>query len=232
MLLALNGLGYPDVTSSPSWSGTSIAAGAAGAGAGITVGLTTGSVKRGSIAAAGAALAAMAPMTGPAAPFVAAVGGIVTGLATMFNGCGQTCTEATKYANRAAEAFEQIKSQYWAQPQRTRSSQTAALAALDAIAGELYAMCSNPALGTAGQKCISERLVRGGTAPWCPTPDKRGCDFFATFRDPIANDSGVVSDPVADQVAAALGVDAAGLPSGGSLLLLGAAALLLVGVMS
>lgn len=223
-------LGYPVVATSggSSWSSAGTAAAGAGAASGIMTGILTGSVKRGSIAAAGAALAALAPMTGPAAPFIAAIGGIVTGLATMFNGCGQTCTEATKYANRASEAFEQIKSQYWAQATRTRSSQTAALMALDAIANELYAACSNPALGPAGERCISERLVRGGTAPWCPTPDHRGCDFFATIRDPIANDAGVVDDPVADQVSAALGVDVGGADM--TLLALGAGALLL-GVM-
>jgi hypothetical protein len=188
----------------------------------------TGSAKRGGIAAAGATLLSLAPLAGPVAgAFMAVAGGVVTAMATMFKGCGASCTETSKVADQASAAFDQIKSAYWAQSVRTKSSQTAALVALESIAGELQSFCSNPAYGDAGKRCISERLVRGGTAPWCPT--QTGCDFWTTIYDPIANDAGVVADPVSVQIADALGVP----PENSNLVLLAllAGGLLLVGVM-
>jgi len=151
---------------------------------------------------------------------------VVTTMATMFKGCGPNCTETSKVADQASSAFDQIKGGYWAQAVRTKSSQAAALAALESIASELHSFCSNPAFGDAGKRCISERLVRGGSAPWCPTGT--GCDFYTTIYDPIANDAGVVNDSVSAQVTAALG-----LPSGNenvTLLLLLGGGLLLAGM--
>ena len=64
--------------------------------------------------------------------------------------------------------------------------------------------CGNPALGDAGVRCVNERLVRGGTAPWCPSPDHRGCDYLTSTRDPIANDLAVVPDPMDTAAASVL----------------------------
>jgi len=200
---------------------------AGGIASGVMVGMTTGSAKRSAIASVGGFLTSIAAATGPAAPFVAAIGGIVVAMSTMFRGCGQSCIETSKLADQASKAFDDIKAAYWALPApRPKTAQTAALAALDDIAGQLQAACSNPAFGAAGERCISERLVRGGTAPWCPTPDHRGCDFFTVIRDPIANDPDTYEDSAAAQMAEALGVNEGG--SGLGLLALG---LVLVGVM-
>ncbi len=194
---------------------------AQGATSGVLLGastaISTGSQIAGGIAGA---LAAIAPFTGPAAPFLAIAAGLVGPIAKMFAGCGSTCTQATQFANQAASALDQMKAAYFAQPVRYKSSQTAALSYFDQIAGWLQQMCSNPALGAAGQRCISERLVHGGSAPWCP--GGTGCDWITAYRDPIANDAGVVPDPpsaaiagTVDSITNALGLgpsSGAGLP--------------------
>lgn len=200
-------------------SGGNIAqGGTSGALLGISVAQSTGSAIAGGIAGG---LAAIAPFTGPAAPFLAIAAALVGPIAKLFSGCGQTCTQATQFANQAASALDQMKAAYFAQPVRYKSSQTAALSYFDQIAGWLQQACSNPALGDAGRRCISERLVHGGTAPWCPTGT--GCDWITAYRDPIANDAGVVPDPpsaaissTVDSISNALGLGpitgGAGLP--------------------
>lgn len=140
-----------------------------------------------------ASILALAPATSIAAPFVAAAAGLVALFGQIFSGCGQTCIQATQYANQAGAQLDQLKAQYFAQPVHYRSSQLAFLQAFDQIVAWLKQMCGNPQLGDAGRRCISERLVPGGTAPWCPT--QTGCDYYATFRDPVANDPNVVPDP-------------------------------------
>jgi hypothetical protein len=82
--------------------------------------------------------------------------------------------------------------------QKTVSAQKAALQVVDQALAAVRQGCSNPALGTAGQKCISERLVQGGTAPWCPT--STGCDWVTAYRLPIQNDV-IVPDPSLDTAA-------------------------------
>lgn len=226
---SLAGLGYPTPTPTPT-SNSQIIGGAAvgGAAAGITVGLSTGSIKRGGIAAAGATLLSLAPMFGPVAgSFMAIAGSLVSAAAVMFKGCGASCTETSRVADEAQAAAKQVTDAYWAQSTRYKSSQIAAMAALESIAEQLQAFCSNPAFGDAGKRCISERLVRGGTAPWCPTGT--GCDFWSTIYDPIANDKGVVDDTpsATQQLADVLGVST-GADTG---LLLLAAGLLVAGVL-
>lgn len=167
---------------------------AAGAAIGVTTAISTGSKVAGGVAAA---LAAIAPFTGPAAPFIAVAAGLVAVLTPVFNrGCGPSCTQATAIANQAADAINKVQDAYFSQPVRTRASQLAALGLIDDVIAQLQKMCGNPALGDAGRRCISERIVRGGSAPWCPTGT--GCDWFTVHRDPIANDPGVIDDPVTD----------------------------------
>ncbi len=196
VLPALRGMGATASTQ-PNW-GVAIAGGATlGAGAAMS----TGSKIAG---AAAGTLAMIAPFTGPAAPFLLAAAALVTPLSTLFKGCGNTCTQATEYANQFGAQMEKLKALYWNQPVRYRVSQQQTLAYMDQAAGWLAEMCGNPALGAAGQRCISERLIEGGTAPWCPTPDHRGCDWITVLRNPIANDAGVVPDPPTSTAADAL----------------------------
>lgn len=145
-----------------------------------------------SLAKASGALASN-PATVVAAPFVAAAGAIsqaVSAAYTLFSGCGATCVLASDYANSAESLLNQIKSAYFAAPSpRTVSFQNYALQAVAQVFNWLGTMCSCPNLGTAGQRCISERLVQGGSAPWCPTGT--GCDWITTYYVPIAEDATV-----------------------------------------
>lgn len=148
-------------------------------------------------AAAAPAIAA----TGPAAPFIMAatalMGPIIKLVTNAFKGCGPTCTKASQYADQAEQALVQLNSQYFAQPVRYRSAQQKALSLIDQVFQALHDSCSDPSLAAAGQRCIGERLVKGGTASWCPKPGNTGCDWITLYRDPIANDTAVVDDPPA-----------------------------------
>lgn len=138
-------------------------------------------------------------ISGPAAPFVAAAIAVALPvfklIKALASGCGETCLVTSNWANQAEEALKEINRQYFAQPSRTRSSQAQFLQLVDEVFRQLRELCSNPATGAAGQRCISERLVRGGTAPWCDKPGRTGCDWYALYFDPIANDNGAVADP-------------------------------------
>lgn len=143
----------------------------------------------------GSGLLSIAPATGPAAPFVAAAAGIaqlVSAAFTLFQGCGQSCVQTSNYANQAEGYLNQIKTAYFATPTpRPQSFQQQTLAQIQQIFTWLQQMCSQPNTGTAGQHCISERLVQGGTAPWCPNPGNTGCDWITTYYLPIENDPNV-----------------------------------------
>ncbi len=175
----------------PSMTTQAITGAAGGAMIGITTATQTGSPIAGAIAGG---LMTVAPFTGPAAPVLMAAAALVAPLAKMFMGCGSSCTEATKYANQFSDTLSKLNSFYWDQPVRYASVQAQTLSYMDQAAQLLYQLCSNPQLGAAGQRCISERLIKGGTAPWCNKPNNIGCDWITTYRDPIAADTGVVDD--------------------------------------
>jgi len=180
----------------------------AGAASGVMTAIATGSPVAGAVSGG---LMAIAPFTGPAAPFLIAAATLVAPLAALMNrGCGQTCIQSSEYADKTQSTVEQLTAAYWAQPVRYRSSQVQTLAYIDQALAWLQQMCSDPALGDAGRRCISERLIRGGSAPWCPTPNHTGCDYLTATRDPIAMDAGVVPDPSPVDTAAAGLLDAAG----------------------
>jgi hypothetical protein len=119
---------------------------------------------------------------------------------------------------------------------RTLTSQYQALENFKAGWQWVVDHCGIPEMGEPGQRCISER-DRGGTAPWCPTGT--GCDWWALYYDPIANDPEVKPDPVESffETTAAPGSGGGfsltpGAPGGLSFspVLIGAAALLLLGL--
>jgi hypothetical protein len=143
------------------------------------------------VTASGALLLQTAPFTGPAAPFVAIAGAITEFLGAMGvgSGCGQTCVLSTQYANQAESYLRQNLAAYQALPSpRPLSAQTAALANFDTVWADLVQQCSNPALGDAGARCISDRQ-RGSTA-------YGGWSWFSGYRDPISSDA-VYDDSVA-----------------------------------
>jgi hypothetical protein len=159
----------------------------------------------GSLAASGAATTAallvqFGAVTGPVGAIIgAAAAGLITVgelIAKQFQGCGQTCVVASQDADQVASFLTENLNNYFSVPApRPKSLQAAALNNVDTAFAALQKACSDPALGDAGRRCISERLVRGGTAPWCPNSGHTGCDWFVLFRDPIANDTGVGPDP-------------------------------------
>jgi hypothetical protein len=209
-------------------AGQLVAAGATGA----TTGLATKSLIAGSVAGGLATAALFDPE--PISKAILAISAAFVGplMQAVNRGCGNTCIVASQAANQATVTADQIKQQYWATPTpRPKSLQQAALTALSNIANALQQACSDPALGDAGKRCISERLVEGGSAPWCPNG---GCDFWTTYYRPIERDPNVVDDtnPVASLTAAAQsGAAALGIPANYAVPAALALALVLTGVL-
>ncbi len=138
-------------------------------------------------------------------PITKALLGIAAGLVSLFHnafsGCGETCVAATRIVDQIEPYLKQNRDWYLSQPARTPEMQQKALALFDAAWSDVVAGCSDPNLGDAGRRCISER-ERGGSAPWCPTGT--GCDWFTLYRDPIANDvPNAQANPVADVLSSA-----------------------------
>jgi hypothetical protein len=152
----------------------------------------------------GGSLLAIAPATGPAAPFVAAAGGVaelVGAVSRLFQGCGATCTEATTIVNQVEPYLVQNNQLYFTNPNRTTGDQAAALATFEQIWATVQKNCGNPQLGTAGQNCINERgpnatnCTFGKTTaneypPYCAVPYPVGVcwNWFLAYYDPILND--------------------------------------------
>jgi hypothetical protein len=230
-------------------------------GAGVAVSAAGAAIASGAAAASGATilgstlLATAIPFVGPA---IAAATIVIE--AIMNSGCGQTCIESTSFANQANAALQQNIEAYF-QPRMvsgkydptitlTTESQAASVGNFNRFWQWLVTQCSNSQLGTAGQKCISDRQ-RGSckwtqpassVPPWGSPAAGQCWDWFVGYLDPIANDTNVApgASLLADPTA---GTSPAGATTGGaspetltggnsSLILWGGAALLLVGLMS
>jgi len=174
----------------PTSSPQTIAAQAA-QGATLTAGILTTLAHVGLISAA---FAPAAIITG-AIVALTEIGFLIAGF---FSGCGQTCVEATTIANNVTSQLQANLDKWNSVPPEHKfaSLQAGCLNTVDFCFAALQRGCGDPALGAAGQRCISERLVRGGTAPWCPLPGNVGCDYYTTYRDPIANYTPIIPDPV------------------------------------
>jgi hypothetical protein len=194
----------------PNWRG----ARSRGMGAAITGGAATAD----QIASAGAAstismLIALGTVTGPVGAAIAGLVGLASLIASQFGGCGQTCIEATTIANQLGDTMSQALHTYMASPIHYQSMQTAYLNLFDTSWAALLQACGNPALGAAGQACISDR--QSGACKWKSSPggwqQQNGAwvyvwagpagsgdtcwNYFDGMRDPVANDPTVVSDP-------------------------------------
>ncbi len=129
------------------------------------------------------------------------VAAVVIALALIKNsGCGQTCIIAANDANKIEPLLQANLQGYFAGP-RTPESRATALANFDQIVGWLFDACANPALGNAGKRCISDRQAgactwkqtAAGAASYPGVPAAGDCwNWFSGYRDPIANDTGVV----------------------------------------
>jgi hypothetical protein len=183
----------------------STATGAASAALGIMTALHT--------VIAGTAIAG--PVGAAVGAAIAAIAVVSSLLIKVFSGCGQTCIIASNDANKYEPILLQNLNAYLQSPIHYTSMQTAALANFDAVWGALTQACSDPSLGTAGQKCISDRQsgaciwqasftgwVQQSDGTWHytgfgPAGSGSTCfNWFAGYRDPIANDPSVVPDPV------------------------------------
>lgn len=136
-------------------------------------------------------IAAGSAATGPLAPFVmaaaAAVGPLTQIITNMVRGCGQTCVDASNYADTAETYIKELHRIYFGTASRCAEQQQAALQYIDGVLKWLDGGCRAVG-GAAGQRCITERLIKGGSAPWCPKPGGVGCDWITLYRDPIANE--------------------------------------------
>jgi len=154
-------------------------------------------------AAAPAVATALGISASVAIPLVgAAFAGVLFGIeAILHSGCGQACIATSQWANEAEPLLRQNIDTYFRLPVRTRTDQQSALRMFDAIWAGLVERCSQPGLSTAGRNCIADRQQgackwkQTGESPWPGGPDLGQCwNWFAAYRDPIANDTDVVSE--------------------------------------
>jgi hypothetical protein len=175
------------------------------------------------VGGAGSVLLTASMVPGPQQIFLAVAGAAaeLLGAIGIGKGCGNTCIEATAFANQAEPLLQQNLATYMAIPApRTQSEQQAALNIFDQIWAGLTSVqaCGNPALGSAGKACISDR--QSGS---CAYKDANGqCwNWFVGYRDPIANDPNVVPDTAASTVAGAVSSVIPGLNIDPTLLMVG-----------
>jgi hypothetical protein len=161
-----------------------------------------------------------APFAGVGAPAVLIVGAVVSiaGQIISFvgwgDGCGQNCVLTTDWANKAEVLLRQNIDAYFSSPVRNTSTQQAALGGFDAIWAQLAKACGQSSLGGAGIRCTGDR-ERGackwkqtGESPWPGGPKLGECwNWFSAYRDPIANDVGVVPDSMIDTSSVGAAVD-------------------------
>lgn len=193
---------------------------------------TAQQVSAGGSAVGSAALSALGPEAA-AGPYGIAIGAAVAAISALsgvisklINGCGSGCTQATAIVNQADTYVQQIGTAYWQAPQRTVSLQQYTLQQLDTIFAQVRTLCGQIP-GQPGIDCVQQRLVRGFVPPWCTanglavgindvvSPNitnvlGRCGGWYDVTYDPIAQDPGVVADPVTssvDSVASALGIN-------------------------
>lgn len=178
-------------------------------------------------------LLAGGPLGGAIAGAIAETG---VAIADLWAGCGETCTEASDLANQTEPLLQQNLEQYLSASPRYASLQAAALANFETAWNALVTGCSNPALGSAGAACISDRqegACHYTTSPggwsqdssgnWTYTyPGAQGSgsacwNWFVGYHDPIANDPGVVPDPIPGASAVSSLLSSVGIPTGGTI---------------
>lgn len=127
-----------------------------GAGNAIQSAITSNTVSGEAGGAVTAAFDVGALFAGPAAPVVTAIGNFIGPLIARFNGCGQTCVEATQIANSVGTPMTQAFHAYMDAPLHYYSSQQTFLNLYNQLMTALRNACSNPQLGQAGQNCIAD----------------------------------------------------------------------------
>ena len=121
-------------------------------------------------------MAAVIPIIGPI------IAGVTFGLGKLFNRKGPRQKVATTLiVDKVEPLLKQNLDGYMSGPRNT-SSQQQALANFDAGWTYVVDNCMIPEMGDPGQRCVQERQAGG---QW---------DWFARYRDPIANDTQVSTD--------------------------------------
>lgn len=140
------------------------------------------------------------PIVGPV------IAGVTIALSMLANRKGpQQKTYTTKVVNEVEPHLKNNLDGYLSGP-RTRSSQIQALANFDAGWELVTKECGRPELGKPGRACIDDR-----SAGACVWRDGAGeCfNWFAAYRDPIANDPAVQADAVGAETIGGSAIDAA-----------------------
>jgi hypothetical protein len=182
-----------------------------GAGNAIQTAITSSSVSGEAGGAVTAAFDVGALFAGPAAPIVAAIGNFLGPLIAKFNGCGQTCVEATQIANSVGTPMTQAFQAYMSADVHYYSAQQTFLNLFNQLMAALQKACSNPALGTAGQNCISDNSpnachwktspggwINGQFVYWGAAGSGDECWNPYLMYQAVLNDPTVVPDPVTD----------------------------------
>lgn len=185
--------------------------------------LQIGRIAQQGVALAASTLVAMGTIAGPVGMAIAGIAAIGLQIANAFSGCGDTCVEATHIADQVGAYIDQMFNTYMASPIHYRSMQLAYLQTFDAAWAAMVKACNDPALGAAGQRCISDREAGScayHTSPggwqqqngqWvyvAPGPNNSGTACWNSFigrRDPVANDPTVVPDPPSSVVSSLFG---------------------------
>lgn len=170
-------------------------------------------------------LLSLSVISGPVGLAIAGLVGAGMVIANIFSGCGQSCVQATNIAEQVSAVIDQAFDTYMNSPVHYRSMQVAYLNIFDTTWAALKQACSDPALGDAGRRCISDRQAgschwktspggwvrQGGTWVYVPPgPNGSGDTCWNSFvgrRDPVADDPTVVPDPVSSGVLSSLGVN-------------------------
>jgi len=200
---SLISLGQAPSTPPPSTFGT--IASFAASGASVTAGIL------GSMAAFTATGVALGPLTLGISAAVTGLITIGTLIAKQFAGCGQTCIEASNYANQVEQYLKQNLQTYLAAPVHYASLQAAAENNFNTAWQALNQACGTGALAntTAGTNCIGDRTQGachyhtspGGwsngvyTYPGANGSGSTCWNWFVGYYDPIAQDPTVVPDP-------------------------------------
>lgn len=175
----------------------------------------------GKISGAGTMIMSTAPFLPPPANAVVLVvgalvtiGGKIVAFVGLGDGCGQNCILTTKWANDAEVLLRQNIDAYFSSPVRNETSRTVALGGFDAIWNQLAKACGQSSLGGAGIRCTGDRergachFHQTGESPWPGGPKLGDCwNWFSAYRDPIANDVGVVPDSMIDTSSVGAAVD-------------------------
>jgi len=152
---------------------------------------------------------AVGAVGGPVGAAIGAVIAVGSMIASFFHGCGSSCVLAAANANKVEPLLQQNLQAYLSQPVHYQSLQTAALANFNAVWNALVQACSDPSLGAAGQRCISDRqqgscAYKTSPGGWqngkyvYPGANNSGSscwNWWVGYHDPIANDPTVVPDP-------------------------------------